>query len=293
MSWRDEVDKIMTDLIESHIETLEKTHNSQYIMAAEDEVNRLQKIGFQNVSYDDPNNSDWLSQLFERMVSQTRFYDELFHKTMENAINRNGRVGDERDRIFSSESDGGLIIDKRGEMEEIKRVDPDGNSRFQTREVDYVWYTNPVTYFNWLTSTGIVEARNAGRMSVHKNVSEISEQVWIDPLDESSTVMSARLHGLTWDVDEIPFLPPITHHGSARLYPIIGDDTPYIQSIPSMDDLKQDREVWFAQYHEMRQDSTQTDNFTESIIGPSDTQNMEFIYSAYLPRNVSQYLPEQ
>lgn len=293
MTWRDEIDSIMVDLVDTHIETLEKAHNSQYIMAAEDEVGRLQEIGFQNVSYDDPNNSDWLTELFERIISQTQFYDELFQETLENAINRDGRAGNERKRIFSSGSDGGLIIDKRGEMEAIKRVDPDGNSRFQTREIDYVWYANPVTYFHWITSIGMVEARNAGRMSVHENVSEISEQVWIDPLDESSTVMSARLHGVKWDVGEIPFLPPITHHGSARLYPVIGDDTRYIQEIPPLDDLKRDREVWFAQYHEMRQDDTHTDNFTESITDPSDTENMEFIYGAYLPRNVSQYLPEQ
>lgn len=178
------INEVVDELLVEHRDRFEEQMSQHFMLAAEDEISWLQSIGMSGPSSSNLAETDLLDTSRERLFARVEEYDEMFRQELLEDSDRDESVEEVLDRVFTPGAFGGVVFDRTGETETIKRVNPDGEAFVQDYDVSYVWFATPTAYFDWLTQMAAVEARNAGRVAVHNMVDTLSGHVWMDPLNE-------------------------------------------------------------------------------------------------------------
>ncbi|QLG30135.1 hypothetical protein HUG10_21345 (plasmid) [Halorarum halophilum] len=284
----------LEDRLEDHLDELRATHEEQideYVRAAYDEGLYHEAVWLRNLgaqlSNPTPDPDGALERIRYRTQARVEWYDEALRTAVLDNVDSDDESAYE---TLASLYDDGLTVDRRGESEEIKWVNPDGSAVLQDREVFYLLTVTPETYYDWATAIAVIEARNVGRVAIQLECEEVMGHVWVDPLDESTTPMAARLHGETYGRDGVPFYPPVTEHGRSRVWPLFQAGSGPAEQLPSVDELVDQRERWFVNYSRMQKGELLSDDWADEPVDLSE-HNVEFIYRQLLPRNLDQYLP--
>lgn len=281
----------LSDQLMEHVDTLRSEHEEAtethmrdaYDDGAYQEAKWLRNLGVQ-VTTPDPEPGDELDEIRERAASRTRWYDDALENAVFSSLEESkGSVYETLARVF----DDGFTITP-GEAP-VKWVSPDGSASFDDRTVASITL-DPETYFEWVTAVAIVEARSAGRVSVQLELGEVMGHVWVDPLDEQTTPMAARLHGETYGRDGFPFYPPVAYGGRSRVWPVFEASSTPAARLPSVDTLVGQRERWFINYSRMQNGELPEDDWASEPVVEGE-YNLAFIYTQLLPRDPAQYLP--
>lgn len=223
-------------------------------------------------------------ELMGRTQDWVEAFDDGLGEAAKKVFRDDGDVGD----LMEIVNNDGVRIDRRGEMELVKNVDADGNATYREKEIDYVLLLEPSSFFNWITQSTGMEARNFGYDMLHEDVEQIDRQMWLNPLDENTEPISARLHGMTFEKGELPFLPPIWSGDRSRIWPIFAEDTVTRERQRNPEFYQRQRQEWFVNYHRMQRGQLPEESFTEASVD-LDEWDLDFIYSQYLPQDVHEY----
>lgn len=213
-----------------------------------------------------------LEGLLDRVGSMVTWYDQSYISL----VASNGKE-DAMDTVLN----GGVPLTRRERP--YKRVEPEGNAGFSEATVRWNQQVEREDYFYWVAELAVYEAEMRGKASVQKQIDAFKGHVWVSQLDEDTTPSEARLHGMVFTT--LPFYPPIDPHAYAEVHPYFEEDSRLSEHNVNTDEMKRERNEWFAKYHEGN-----GPNWLDRNVDVDD-YTPEFLYNEYLPQRPERFIP--
>jgi len=286
MSLRDRLDKHLIALDETHETVIDEYIQDAFAQGVSEEVTWLSNLGVRTATRD-PEPTDALEEIRARTVDRVARYDESLRESVFESLDESkGSTYEVIARLF----DDGLTVGAGDETHDVKSVSADGSASIVSRAGTVAMTLEPSAYFDWVSAVAVVEARSAGRVAAQLGSDDVMGHVWVDPLDEQTTPMAARLHGETFGRDGLPFHPPVVYGGRSRVWPLFKASSPQAEKLPSVDALVGQRERWFINYSRMQNGELPENDWAHEPV-VDEEYNLAFIYTQLLPRDYAQYLP--
>lgn len=266
------LDQEIKTLIERHEETVIDNITRRYEQGMATEMNRMASLSGINVQQVENAPEDDLGDLVARILNDLKWYDKQF---------RDYVAEDGKEALDLAVSMGVPL----GTQEDVKTkwVEPDGTAWMPRRDRAWQAEVNQSQYFSWLARLAGGEAQSVGRVTVQEQIDEVEGHVWISELEDETSPVDARLHGVV--VEDVNLHPPFTHSTHARIDPIFGD-----KRDPDLNEMESEREEWFTAYHKMRQGDAPDNGWSQMDVDVGEW-SMEFLYNEYLPRTEEEALP--
>jgi hypothetical protein len=270
----------MTMLLEEHRDSLLSKHESTlrqrvleaYRDGAMSEAQRMANItslSKGDVSLDPESD---LAGLLDRAGSMVTWYDQSY-------ISLVGEVG--KANAGNTVLNGGVPLTRRERP--YKRVEPSGDAGFTEATVRWNQQVEREDYFSWVGELAIYEAEMRGKASVQKQIDDFMGHVWVAQLDENTSPSEARLHGMVFPT--LPFYPPIDPDAYAEVHPHFEEGSRLSEHNVNTDEMKRERNEWFAKYHEGN-----GPNWIDRNVDVDD-YTPEFLFNEYLPQRPERFTP--
>lgn len=283
----EDIDEHINYIREGQTRDVDEHLRDAFDLGAKNEVQFLINLGA-TTNTREPEPGQALDDLAELTKEKLSWYRTALRDGVVGGIDSDGFS--ESIETLANLFDDGLVIDRTGDTEELKWVNPDGSSEVREKEAFFSLELTPAPYYEWVAAAALREARHIGRVAVQLESDDVMGHMWMDPMGEESTPMAARLHGETFGRDGLPFYPPITQKGESYILPVFPADSPIGNVLPTAEELVDQRERWFVNYSKMRQGELTGPQWTEMPVDLSE-HNVEFLYRQYLTRDLDQYLP--